>query len=333
MMMSGPDLVSMAEAIRGFRSFMLIRSTVTSTPASFPNSPASRLNSTSEAGTKLTHSRMLSFVPFGKLGAFCAATIAGIPPTAAAPVAAPATLRNARRSNLVTPPGCVAMAHPRRTGPFTTSGPAGDRPAALHILARAPRNGGDHSTTHRSCQALFPHRSRASEARRHGALATMPSIIGRASGSSDDGAPGRSRTCDPRIRSPMLYPAELQARAGILAGYGAAIPFRRHLAIHRILDLTRRDDLANLDGGNLYAPTLRHFVQLRAEHFVDLLALGEDVVEGDVADHRAQGRGRDALDRDVEVLRLEDRGARIEHPREDEEVDIDRGVEIGRAHV
>src|SRR5262249_35477500 len=25
------------------------------------------------------------------------------------------------------------------------------------------------------------------------------------------GAPGRSRTCDPRIRSPMLYPTELQA--------------------------------------------------------------------------------------------------------------------------
>src|SRR2546422_2231946 len=37
------------------------------------------------------------------------------------------------------------------------------------------------------------------------------------------GAPGRSRTCDPRIRSPMLYPAELQARAGILAGYGAGV--------------------------------------------------------------------------------------------------------------
>jgi hypothetical protein len=25
------------------------------------------------------------------------------------------------------------------------------------------------------------------------------------------GAPGRIRTCDPRIRSPLLYPAELQA--------------------------------------------------------------------------------------------------------------------------
>src|SRR5215470_974068 len=67
MMMSGPALVSIADAIRGLRSFMLIRSTVTSTPASLPHSAASRLNSTSEAGTKLTHSRMLSLVPFGKL--------------------------------------------------------------------------------------------------------------------------------------------------------------------------------------------------------------------------------------------------------------------------
>src|SRR5262245_29552430 len=29
------------------------------------------------------------------------------------------------------------------------------------------------------------------------------------------GAPGRSRTCDPRIRSPMLYPTELQARQAL----------------------------------------------------------------------------------------------------------------------
>ena len=27
----------------------------------------------------------------------------------------------------------------------------------------------------------------------------------------DDGALGRTRTCDPRLRRPMLYPAELQA--------------------------------------------------------------------------------------------------------------------------
>jgi hypothetical protein len=30
--------------------------------------------------------------------------------------------------------------------------------------------------------------------------------------SEKDGAPGRSRTCDPRFRKPMLYPAELRAQ-------------------------------------------------------------------------------------------------------------------------
>jgi hypothetical protein len=34
-------------------------------------------------------------------------------------------------------------------------------------------------------------------------------------GIGSPGAPGRIRTCDPRIRSPTLYPAELRARTGI----------------------------------------------------------------------------------------------------------------------
>ena len=29
-----------------------------------------------------------------------------------------------------------------------------------------------------------------------------------------NGAPGRIRTCDPRLRRPMLYPTELRARSG-----------------------------------------------------------------------------------------------------------------------
>ena len=33
-----------------------------------------------------------------------------------------------------------------------------------------------------------------------------------ATDSGGDGAPGRNRTCDLRIRSPTLYPTELQAR-------------------------------------------------------------------------------------------------------------------------
>src|SRR5713226_6482047 len=141
MMISGPALVSMAEAIRGFRSFMLIRSTVTSTPASLPNSAASRLNSTSEAGTKLTHSRMLSFVPFGKLGAFCAATIAGIPPATAVPVTAPATLRNARRFILVAPFD-FAMAYPYfsdRRNDGSTEGRAVDYMDARKACQYGPR--------------------------------------------------------------------------------------------------------------------------------------------------------------------------------------------------
>ncbi len=32
---------------------------------------------------------------------------------------------------------------------------------------------------------------------------------------AEDGAPGRTRTCDPRIRNPMLYPAELRARRAL----------------------------------------------------------------------------------------------------------------------
>src|SRR5258705_2246140 len=55
---------------------------------------------------------MLSFVPFGKLGAFCAATIPGMPPATAAPVATPAVFRNARRLMLATLSDS-AMGHPR----------------------------------------------------------------------------------------------------------------------------------------------------------------------------------------------------------------------------
>ena len=36
------------------------------------------------------------------------------------------------------------------------------------------------------------------------------------------GAPDRSRTCDPHLRRVVLYPAELRARAGILAWLWAA---------------------------------------------------------------------------------------------------------------
>ncbi len=99
--MSGPALVSMADAMRGLRSLKLMSSTVTSTPACLPNSAPSRLSSTSAAGTKLTHSRRWSLVPLGKLGGCCARRIPGIPPTVAAPATAPVIVRNARRFMLL----------------------------------------------------------------------------------------------------------------------------------------------------------------------------------------------------------------------------------------
>src|SRR5437867_7054504 len=38
-----------------------------------------------------------------------------------------------------------------------------------------------------------------------------------------DGAPGRNRTCDPRLRRPMLYPTELQARQVVTIQAGAIV--------------------------------------------------------------------------------------------------------------
>ena len=40
-----------------------------------------------------------------------------------------------------------------------------------------------------------------------------------------DGTPGRVRTCDLRLRSPLLYPAELPGRNGVLYGAKAAIDY------------------------------------------------------------------------------------------------------------
>ena len=37
------------------------------------------------------------------------------------------------------------------------------------------------------------------------------------------GAPGRTRTCDPRLRRPLLYPAELRAQIEVMAGRGATL--------------------------------------------------------------------------------------------------------------
>ena len=72
---------------------------------------------------------------------------------------------------------------------------------------------------------------------------------------------------------------------------GAADAFGGHLAVHGILHVARRDDLADFHVGHFNAPALGHFVEAGAEQGVDVLALGKHVVQRDAADDRAQGGG------------------------------------------
>ena len=97
------------------------------------------------------------------------------------------------------------------------------------------------------------------------------------------------------------------------------------------LDLAWRHDLADLDAGHLHAPALGDLVQLGAQHLVDLLALGQHVVQRDVADDRAQGGGGDALRGAGEVAHLEHAQARVDDLPVDQEVDVDRRVVLGDA--
>jgi hypothetical protein len=78
-------------------------------------------------------------------------------------------------------------------------------------------------------------------------------------------------------------------------------------------------------GRDLHAPALGDLIELRAQDLVDLLALGEHVVEKDVADHGTERRGRDSCDGCPEVLDLEDGvgGLLLHHLLVDEEVDRD----------
>jgi hypothetical protein len=57
------------------------------------------------------------------------------------------------------------------------------------------------------------------------------------------GAPGRTRTCDPRLRRPMLYPPELRAPCGMRDCTAMALPnrFRARAASTMVRHVTRTD--------------------------------------------------------------------------------------------
>jgi len=66
----------------------------------------------------------------------------------------------------------------------------------------------------------------------------------------------------------------------------------RSLSVHGVLDLPRRDELADLDVRDLDPPAARLLIEPRADELVDPFPLRKNIVEGDVADHGAQGRRR-----------------------------------------
>src|SRR5213594_621660 len=98
------------------------------------------------------------------------------------------------------------------------------------------------------------------------------------------------------------------------------------LAVHRLLHVTRRRELLDLDVRHLHAPAMGDLVELHPEVLVDLLALGEDIVEKDVADDGAERRRRDALDGRPEILDVQERIPRFENLLVDQEVDRDGRV-------
>ena len=63
-------------------------------------------------------------------------------------------------------------------------------------------------------------------------------------------------------------------RALRLGDDGAPVALGREHPVHRVLDVARRDDLADLDRRDLAAPALGLLVELGAQDLVDLLALG-----------------------------------------------------------
>ena len=111
-------------------------------------------------------------------------------------------------------PACASAS--RWRSPVTAPGPS-----SIATTSPARRSSRRHATDKsvRQCAARAEQRGaapRGERQRREGESGESGPVSGErhrdsASNSAINGAPGRSRTCDPRIRSPMLYPTELRA--------------------------------------------------------------------------------------------------------------------------
>ena len=108
--------------------------------------------------------------------------------------------------------------------------------------------------------------------------------------------------------------------------HGTTLALGAHLLLHRLLDRARRIDRLQLDPVHAQAPALGCLVEDDAEVRVDLVARGERVLERDRADHVAQCRHGQLLDREQEARDLVRRPEGIGHGEVEDRIDRDRHV-------
>ena len=113
-------------------------------------------------------------------------------------------------------------------------------------------------------------------------------------------------------------------RAALALGFG--------LPCHRTLHAGGDLDVLDLDDGDLDPPRGGRLVDDRLQDRVDLVALGEELVEHVLAEHRAQSRLRDLRGRDHVVLDLNDRVVRLDDPEVGDRIHTDRDVVL-RDHL
>src|SRR2546421_1576620 len=111
----------------------------------------------------------------------------------------------------------------------------------------------------------------------------------------------------------------LQPLSGLVLALGvddlcAPLALCLRLARHRALHAARNLDVLHLDDRDLDAPGRGRLVDDPLQNRVDLLALGQQLVEDVLAEDRPQRRLRDLRRRDHEVLDLHDRSLRIDDP-------------------
>ena len=120
--------------------------------------------------------------------------------------------------------------------------------------------------------------------------------------------------------------------AGGVDDLGAFLALGLGLPRHRALHVWRQIDVLHLDGRHLDAPGIGVLIENLLQLLIQPIALRQQIVELDLAEHAAQ-RGLGELRRRVHVvLDLDNRPARVHDAEVEHRVDLDRHV-VARDHV